>query len=249
MKKTMNQHNSFPERSKPFLLSLPPELRIQIFGYVLRSVSSRRPFLALDGLFAECSTTTRPLKRTAILSVCRTTFNDSIDMLYDLAAVEISIGSSRQFQEGSPASLDRLGALEDSQLLRNLRHLELEVMYDGSRLAAIERVASRIRRLAAVLNEAQKLKTLTVSFFDCGRHVSHDVMAGRQHDEPVADKILDAAMLIQCKRLLGVDRNMASRDHMGNEKWTELRGRMEEGEDQESFREINHGYWDQAGGF
>ncbi|KAI6829153.1 hypothetical protein KC332_g2944 [Hortaea werneckii] len=247
----MSQHNASSERSKPFLLSLPPELRIQIFGYVLRSVSSRRPFLALDDLFAECSTTARPLKQTAVLSVCRTTFNDSIDMLYDLAAVEISIGSSRQLHESSPASLDSLDALEDSQLLRNLRHLELEIMYDGSRLAAIERVASRIRRLAAVLNEAQKLKTLTVSFFDCGRHLhlSYDSTVGRQHDEPAADKILDAAMSIQCKRLLGVDRNMTSRDRMGKEKWMELRGRMEEGEEQESFREINHGYWDQAGGF
>ncbi|GAB1735016.1 hypothetical protein NU219Hw_g87t1 [Hortaea werneckii] len=247
----MDQHSCASERSKTLLLSLPPELRIQIFSYVLRSVSSRRPFLALDEVFAErsSSTTTRPLKRTAILSVCRATFNDSIDMLYDIAAVEISIGSSRQFQGGSPASLDSLGALEDSQLLRNLRHLELEVMYDGSRLAAIERVASRIRRLAAVLNETQKLKTLAISFFDSGRHLSYGAIAGRQHDEPPADKILDAAMLIQCKRLLGVDRNMASRDRMGKGKWMELRGRMEEGEDQESFREINHGYWDQAGGF
>ncbi|KAI7159324.1 hypothetical protein KC349_g4212 [Hortaea werneckii] len=246
----MDQQSSSSERSKSFLLSLPPELRIQIFSYVLSSVSSRRPFLALDEVFSECATTTttRPLKQTAILSVCRTTFNDSIDMLYDLAAVEISIGSSRQFQEGSPASLDRLGALEDSQVLRNLRHLELEVMYDGSRMAAIERVASRIRRLAAVLNETQKLKTLAISFFDSGRHLSYDTMAGRRHDEPAADKILDAAMLIQCKRLLGVDRNLASRDRMGKGKWMDLRGRMEEGEDQESFREINHGYWDQAGG-
>ncbi|KAI7222375.1 hypothetical protein KC333_g1198 [Hortaea werneckii] len=244
----MDQHNCTSERSKPFLLSLPPELRIQIFSYVLSSVSSRRPFLALDEIFAECSTTPRPLKQTAILSVCRTTFNDSIDMLYDLAAVEISIGSSRQFQAGSPASLHSLGWLEDSQVLRNLRHLELEVMYDGSRMAAIERVASRIRRLAAVLNETQKLKTLAISFFDSGRHLSYDAMAGRQHNEPAADKILDAAMLIQCKRLLGVDRNLASRDRMGKGKWMELRGRMEEGEDQESFREINHGYWDHAGG-
>ncbi|KAI7286875.1 hypothetical protein KC345_g941 [Hortaea werneckii] len=243
----MSQHNASSKRSKPFLLPLPPELRIQIFGHVLRSVSSRRPFLILDGIFSECSTAARPLKQTAILSVCRTTFNDSIDMLYDLATVEISIDSSRQFQGGPSASLDSLGALEASQLLRNLRHLELEIMYDGSRLAAIERVASRIRRLATVLNEAQKLKTLTVSFFDCGRHLSHDVMMGGQHVEPAADKILDAAMLVQCKRLLGVDRNLASRDRMGKEKWMELRGRMEEGEDQESFREINHGYWDQAG--
>ncbi|KAI6908324.1 hypothetical protein KC318_g4755 [Hortaea werneckii] len=244
----MDQHNCTSERSKPFLLSLPPELRIQIFSYVLSSVSSRRPFLALDEIFAECSTTTRPSKQTAILSVCRTTFNDTIDMLYDLAAVEISIGSSRQFQEGSPASLDSLGALEDSQVLRNLRHLELEVMYDGSRIAAIERVTSRIRRLAAVLNETQKLKTLAISFFDSGRHLSYGAIAGRQHDEPAADKILDAAMSIQCKRLLGVDRNLASRDRMGKGKWMELRGRMEEGEDQESFREINNGYWDHAGG-
>ncbi|KAI7158941.1 hypothetical protein KC316_g13740 [Hortaea werneckii] len=244
----MDQHSCTSERSKSFLLSLPPELRIQIFSHVLSSASSRRPFLALDEILAERSTTTRPLKQTAILSVCRTTFNDSIDMLYDLAAVEISIGSSRQFQEGSPTSLDSLGALQDSQLLRNLRHLELEVMYDGSRLAAIERVASRIRRLAAVLNETQKLKTLAISIFDSGRHLSYDTMAGRQHDEPAADKILDAAMLIRCKRLLGVDRNLASRDRMGKGKWLELRSRMEEGEDQESFREINHGYWDQAGG-
>ncbi|KAI6908592.1 hypothetical protein KC318_g4348 [Hortaea werneckii] len=245
----MDQHSCASERFKPFLLSLPPELRIQIFSYVLSSVSSRQPFLALDEIFAECFTITRPLKQTAILSVCRTTFNDTIDMLYDLAAVEISIGSSRQFQEGSPASLDSLGALEDSQVLRNLRHLELEVMYDGSRMAAIERVASRIRRLAAVLNETQKLKTLAISFFDSGRHLSSDATMRRQHDEPPADKILDAAMLIQCKRLLGVDRNLASRDRMGKGKWMELRGRMEEGEDQESFREINNGYWDQAGGW
>lgn len=244
----MDQHSCSSERSKPLLLSLPPELRIQIFSYILRNVSSRRPFLALDEIFAECSTTTRPLKQTAILSVCRTTFNDSVDMLYDLAAVEISIGSSRQFQNGAPASIDSLGTLEDSQLLRNLRHLELEVMYDGSRMAAIERVASRIRRLAAVLNETQKLKTLAISFFDSGRHLSYGAMAARQDDEPAADKILDAAMLIQCKRLLGVDRNLASRDRMGMGKWMELRGRMEEREDQESFREINHGYWDQAGG-
>ncbi|KAI6839492.1 hypothetical protein KC332_g2790 [Hortaea werneckii] len=245
----MDQHIYSAARAKPFLLSLPPELRIQIFSYVLHDVSSRRPLLALGELFAECSTATRPLKQASILSVCRTTFNDSIDMLYDLSAVEISIGSSRQLQEGTPASLDSLGALEDSQVLRNLRHLELEVMYDGSRMAAIERVASRIRRLAAILNEAQKLKTLVISFFDCGRHLSHDVMMRGQHDEPAANKILNATMLIHCKHLLGVDRNLASRDRMGKEKWMELRGRMEEGEDQESFREINHGYWDQVGGF
>ena len=108
------------------LLTLPAEIRANIFSYVLlKDVRCRRPLIVWEEVCTSVPDR-KPVIAIAILLTCRTTYEDSAPILYNNCAVEMSIRSD-SFDRSFPRFQTSLGFIEDCVLLSRLRHIELEV--------------------------------------------------------------------------------------------------------------------------
>ena len=203
------------------LLSLPAELRAQIFTYVLKDVRCRRPIMMWD----EVSTGLRDHKRSveiAILLTCRTTYDDCVSLLYDETAVDITVRDD-VIDDRFPQSRILLGAIEECSILTRLRHIELEITNDGSDCNATARATDRLQRLTTVFKKVGKLKTIDLVFFD---RRPRDGLPDLEKEE-TADPILEASMDLVSEKFIGVTRNPAARrgngeHHVGSVKETDL---------------------------
>jgi len=226
------------------LLSLPAELRAHIFSYIFQDPDFRckRPLIIWDQVCASVVDWKTPIA-TAILSTCQTTYHDCISLLYDTNIVTLSLRSD-ELGDGFLRFHGSCGLIEDCQILRRLRHIELEISYDASDELAVNRTIARVNKLAVVLNDGGKLKTLNLVFFDEGGR-NRWQWTGNMKQWNV-DILLDAALNFKCGKVIGVSRNRDSRQHMSSETWTKLRSKV--GGDcsgaEERFREINYEYWE-----
>ena len=185
-------------------------------------------------------------KSTAILLACRTTYQDSVSILYKGTVVEVSVRSDC-FDKSFPRFQVSLGAIDDCSILTRLRHIELEISYDANNVQGLQRLTARILKLAAVFKEMKKLKTIDLIFFDQGTS-SRDSMSDRRIMN--TESMLDAATQLPCKKMTGVSRNMAAKRSMSEVKWTTLRSQIGQDVDveweEERFREISFDYWEHA---
>lgn len=222
------------------LLSLPAELRTEIFALALADVRCRRPLVVWDDVCTGISGRTQPVS-TAILQACRTTYDDCVSILYDCTTIEITIRSDSQDQS-FPRFQICLGAIENCPLLPRLRHVELEVAYTCHE-KTIARASYRIRRLA---DTCKNLKTIDLIFFDQSR-VSPNAPI---EQTTAADRIVEASRSLECERFVGISRNLAARRNMGPLQWLALRSRVDgyadDDEHGETFRELSFDYLEHA---
>ena len=198
------------------LLSLPPEIRAQIFGYVLEAVRCRRPLIAWDDICTGIATH-KSSTSIAILLTCRTAYEDAMPILYDLCTVEITVRSDLH-DESFPRFQISLGPISSCPILSRVRNIELEISYDARNNEAVARAARRVQELAAVFKETKQLKTLDLILFDQGRITS----AGFPN-QAACDPILIACMELECERFLRVSRNLSAKRKMSESKWQVLR--------------------------
>lgn len=225
-------------QSKSRLLSLPAEIRAQIFAFVLGDVYCQRPLVVWDGVCVGTSGQKHPTA-TAILHVCRTTYEDSISILYDHTIVDVCIRADT-LDDSFPRFQNSLGSIEECSLLAKLRHIQLEIAYRCN-LGTIARVRDRISRLA---DACGRLKTIDLVFFD----QSPTSRARTARQSWYADVIVKAAMSLTCEKFVDIKRNLSAKKGMNPVHWRALKSKIDADADfnevQETFRELSFSYFE-----
>lgn len=222
------------------LLSLPAELRVAIFTFLLGDVRCRRPLVVWDGVCVGTSGSTHPVE-TAILQACRTTYNDATPILYEQTAVDISIRADT-LDDSFPRFQTCLGPITDCPLLQKLRHIRLEIAYRCD-LGTIARVRDRVYQLA---NACNKLKTIDLVFFD--QSAASFVRSTKPSN--YADVIVKASMNLKCHKFVDIRRNLAAKKGMDPVNWHALQDRLNANDDattndmQETFSELSFSYFE-----
>ena len=223
------------------LLSLPAEIRAEIFTHVLKGTRCRKPVMLWDDV---CITSPPqgPAIATAILQACWTAYEDCISILHGSTKIELSV---RHDLNGLGISQCSLGSIESCTLLPKLHHVDLEISFRGlpADCERQERTVDRLQRLAAVLSRSEKLRTIDLVFFDQGGVVGPQALSTEE-----ADAVLDAAMQLPGEKIVAISRNPVASKSMSRVKWIQLfaKARLPMEEDMEEFREISFDYWEHA---
>lgn len=200
------------------LLSLPLELRIQIFRDVLSDIVCQRPVVIWDDVCTSISGKPHPIQ-TAILQTCRTTYNECVSILYD---VSVSINISSDVQDDSFQRFQYgLGSLDNCSWLSRLRHIELEIKYSCRFPEEIARLSDRVQKFAVACSG---LQSMDLTFVDV--NARKKVSIPKSWAKGVADPILDACGELRCVHVTAIHCNFAARENMGNKAWTALTGMM-----------------------
>ncbi|KAF2479101.1 hypothetical protein BDY17DRAFT_304984, partial [Neohortaea acidophila] len=208
----MASHIQAEQRSP--LLSLPLELRTQIFRDVLSNIVCQRPVIIWDDVFTSISGKPRPIQ-TAILQTCRTTYIECVPILYD---VRLSVIIRSDIQDDSfPRFQNCLGSLNDCAWLSRLRHIELEIKYSCRFPEEIARISDRVHKFAVA---CLRLQTMDLTFVDVTARRKASVT--KSWAKGVADPIVEACYELECERVVAVHRNFAAQRDMGSKAWRAL---------------------------
>ena len=171
---TKTQHSPEHPTGASILLSLPLELREQIWAYVLaaRSEDHEAHFHVYHVIYGSCLRKTkrkdhymkRKLSlRTALLRTCKPVHLEAVQMLYDSTTFNLVLCAGRPSPSNNLRGKNNLGPIQDcKRLFERVRKLQI-IIQPGKKADAVK-YATRIWEFVNMLDFCEGLTSVVLTF-------------------------------------------------------------------------------------